>query len=80
MSEKNPEKEMTLEEALDRLSEITEKMEKETLPLDEMMALYREGKALETLSRKLLDQADQEILVLEASEEAEEESEEPEDM
>jgi len=79
MSDNKPE--MTLEEALERLSEITEKMEKETLPLEDMMALYREGKALEALCRSLLDKADQEILVLEASEQdTEEAASEPEEL
>lgn len=75
MSENKPKEPLTLEEALARLSEITEKMEKETLPLEEMMGLYREGKALESLSRKLLDKADQEIRILEAADQAEDAAE-----
>ncbi|MBR3404382.1 MAG: exodeoxyribonuclease VII small subunit [Firmicutes bacterium] len=75
MSENMSKEPLTLEEALARLSEITEKMEKETLPLEEMMGLYREGKALESLSRKLLDKADQEIRILEAADQAEDAAE-----
>lgn len=75
MSENKPKEPLTLEEALARLSEITEKMEKETLPLEEMMGLYREGKALESLSRKLLDKADQEIRILEDADQAEDAAE-----
>ena len=75
MSENMPKEPLTLEEALARLSEITEKMEKETLPLEKMMGLYREGKALESLSRKLLDKADQEIRILEAADQAEDAAE-----
>ena len=75
MSENMSKEPLTLEEALARLSEITEKMEKETLPLEEMMGLYREGKALESLSRKLLDKADKEIRILEAADQAEDAAE-----
>ena len=75
MSENMPKEPLTLEEGLARRSEITEKMEKETLPLEEMMGLYREGKALESLSRKLLDKADQEIRILEAADQAEDAAE-----
>ena len=58
----------TLEQVMERLNAITEKMEKETLPLDQMMALYKEGKALEKEAKEQLLKADEEIRVLEAQE------------
>ncbi len=68
MAAKKDKKEMTLEEAMRRLEEITESMEKETLPLDQMMALYKEGKALEATCRNLLDAAEKEIEILSSEE------------
>ena len=67
------EEKKTLEEVMERLSAITEKMEKETLPLDQMMALYKEGKALEKEAKERLVQADEEIRILEAERGADEE-------
>ncbi len=58
----------TLEQVMERLNAITEKMEKETLPLDQMMALYKEGKALEKEAKEQLLKADEEIRILEAQE------------
>lgn len=58
------EKKIALEEAMKRLEEITESMEKETLPLDQLMALYKEGKSLEETCRSLLDAAEKEIEIL----------------
>jgi exodeoxyribonuclease VII small subunit len=43
MSEK---KELSFEEKLARLNEIVEKVENETLPLEESLKLYEEGNAL----------------------------------
>ena len=37
----------TFEEAMERLDAITMRMEQENLPLEEMMALYKEGLALQ---------------------------------
>ncbi|MCR4562207.1 MAG: exodeoxyribonuclease VII small subunit [Bacilli bacterium] len=40
------EKKLTFEEKLNRLAEIVEKVENETLPLEESIKLYEEGNAL----------------------------------
>ena len=40
---------LSVEEAMQRLEEITLKMEEEALPLADMMALYKEGKKLQEL-------------------------------
>ncbi len=55
---------LTLEEAMQRLEEITIKMEEEALPLADMMALYKEGKKLQEQCKKQLDLAEKEILML----------------
>lgn len=65
--------ELTLEEAMQKLEEITEKMEEETLPLADMMALYKEGKKLQEHAKALLDMAEKELLVLEQGEDMHEE-------
>lgn len=58
----------TLEEAMQRLEEITTKMEEEALPLADMMALYKEGKKLQEQCKKQLDLAEKEILMLDQEE------------
>ena len=55
---------LTLEDAMQRLEEITVKMEEEALPLADMMALYKEGKKLQEQCKKQLDLAEKEILML----------------
>ncbi len=55
---------LSLEEAMQRLEEITVKMEEEALPLADMMALYKEGKKLQEQCKKQLDLAEKEILML----------------
>ena len=59
---------LTLEEAMQRLEEITVKMEEEALPLADMMALYKEGKKLQEQCKKQLDLAEKEILMLDHAE------------
>lgn len=59
---------LSLEDAMKRLDEITSIMEKETLPLNEMMSLFKEGKLLEEKCKALLDQAEKEIMELKADE------------
>ncbi len=63
---------LTLEEAMQRLEEITVKMEEEGLPLADMMALYKEGKKLQEQCKKQLDLAEKEILLLDQQEEEDE--------
>ena len=55
---------LTLEEAMQRLEEITVKMEEEALPLADMMTLYKEGKKLQEHCKKQLYLAEKEILML----------------
>ena len=59
---------LSLEEAMQRLEEITAKMEEENLPLADMMALYKEGKKLQEQCKKQLDLAEKEILMLDREE------------
>ncbi len=66
---------ITIEEAISRLEEITGRMEKETLSLDEMMKLYQEGQQLEKECRSLLDTAEKKIRILTAGDLAESEKE-----
>ncbi|MCI1244951.1 MAG: exodeoxyribonuclease VII small subunit [Bacilli bacterium] len=54
-------KERTFEEKLSRLQEIVEKVEGETLPLDESMKLFQEGKTLVADLDKTLDEAEEKI-------------------
>lgn len=55
------EKEMTFEQKLSRLNEIVTKIEGETLPLQESIALYQEGKALIKSLEKELSDAEKKI-------------------
>ncbi|MFR2466717.1 MAG: exodeoxyribonuclease VII small subunit, partial [Clostridia bacterium] len=50
----------TFEEAMERLDAITMRMEQENLPLEEMMALYKEGLALQKYCVKVLDTTEKE--------------------
>ena len=51
----------TFEERLARLNEIVSKVEGETLPLEETMALYEEGKALITGLEKELKESEEKV-------------------
>ena len=55
---------ITLEEALLRLEEITEKMQREDIPVDEALKLFEEGTKLVTLSKGKLDKAQLKITEL----------------
>ena len=46
MAKESNEKELTLEEAFERLDELIEKMEERELPLEEAFALYKNGLSL----------------------------------
>ena len=59
----------TFEEAMERLDAITMRMEQEDLPLEEMMALYKEGLALQKYCVKVLDTTEKEITILQQDEE-----------
>ena len=57
-------KELTYEQALDRLSEIVTLLEKGDISLDESLSLYEEGTALSALCYKKLNTAQQKITLL----------------
>ena len=59
----------TFEETMERLDAITIRMEQENLPLEEMMALYKEGLALQKYCVKVLDTTEKEITILQQDEE-----------
>lgn len=50
-------KEPTLEEAIEKLEKITEKMQNEDLPVDEALKLFEEGTALVAFCKEKLDNA-----------------------
>lgn len=56
--------EQTFEQKLNRLSEIVERAENNTLPLEEAMKLYKEGDALIKELKKSLDDAELKIKVI----------------
>ena len=64
----NNEKDTGIEMLMARLEEITSQMEKESLPLADMMALYKEGRTLEKKIRTLLDLTEKEIEILSTDE------------
>ena len=57
-------KPLTYEQAMERLSAITERLEDESLPLEESLKLYEEASALVRLCSKYLDTAEQKIVSL----------------
>ena len=61
-------KQPTVEELLDRLSDITNRMEQEQLPLSEMMKLFKQGKTLEKQVKEMLDLTEKQIQMLSAEE------------
>ena len=54
-------KEIKFEEALERLTEINEKIESEEISLDDSIKLFKEGLELSKLCQKKLDEAKLEI-------------------
>lgn len=56
--------EQSFEEKLNRLSEIVDKAENNTLPLEEAMKLYEEGDTLIKELKKSLDEAEAKIKVI----------------
>ena len=57
---------LNYEKAVERLEEITEKLENGNLPLEEMIKLYEEGTALAAKCAKSLDEAQLKISELSA--------------
>jgi len=61
-------KKITFEEALNRLEEIVRQLEDGQLPLEKALEVYAEGVEVSKLCQSALDEAEQRILVLTASE------------
>ncbi len=57
-------KPLTYEQAMERLSAITERLEDGSLPLEESLKLYEEASALVRLCSTYLDTAEQKIVSL----------------
>ncbi|MDD6021216.1 MAG: exodeoxyribonuclease VII small subunit [Oscillospiraceae bacterium] len=57
-------KEMTLEQAMKRLEEITEKMQSESVTLDKSLKLFEEGSSLVAFCNEKLQQAQLKITQL----------------
>ena len=57
-------KKQSFEEAMTRLEEIVERLEQEEAPLEEAVALYREGLSLSAVCREKLAAAEGEIVLL----------------
>ena len=55
---------ISFEEAFAKLQEISDKIEKESLTLDESIALFEEGVKLSAYCSKILDEAKQKITKL----------------
>lgn len=64
--------EKTLEQAFGQLEELTAKMEKDGLSLEEMFNLYKEGLDLVEQCNKKIEKVETEIKVLNAAGEADE--------
>ena len=67
MDDKRP----TYEEAVKRLEEIVKKLESGAAPLDESIALFSEGAELVKTCTAILDEAEQKVKILTASEKSE---------
>ena len=57
-------KQLTYEQAMERLSEITDRLEDGSLPLADTLKLYEEASALARLRNTYLDNAEQKIVTL----------------
>ena len=64
MSENKNIKDMTFEEAMERLEKIVADLEKGDAPLDSSLALFEEGVALTKLCSEKLDTATQKVKIL----------------
>ncbi len=62
---------MKFEQAMARLTELTEALEKGTLPLEEAVIAYEEGMKLVKLCRKQLDEAQSKVTILSADQDEE---------
>lgn len=57
-------KNITFEEAVGRLSEITKALENDKLPLDDAIEIYKEGVELSAFCKSKLDNAKMQISIL----------------
>lgn len=57
-------KELSFEDSLKKLEEITSKMGEQSLPLEESLKLFQEGMELSTICNKKLDEAEKKINVV----------------
>ncbi len=67
-TKKNKPEEMKFEEAYSKLQAVVEKLETGSLPLEESMALFKEGKQLSKYCDDLLNQAELTIKTIPADE------------
>lgn len=59
-----PKKNVSFEQSMERLDAIVKLLEKGEAPLDESLALFEEGTALISACGKLLDAAEQKVVML----------------
>lgn len=60
-------KKQTFEQNLERLDEVLRLLEKDSVPLDELMKLYEEGVGLVRACNEQLDHAEQKVKLLQIS-------------
>lgn len=64
-------KKMGFEQSIERLNEIVKQLEKGEAPLSESLALFEEGTALISTCGKMLDEAEQKVVMLKKGENGE---------
>lgn len=64
MKEKDDEKEIKFEDAMKRLEEIANELEKDDLTLDDSIAKFEEGMNLSKKCKQMLDSAEKKITIL----------------
>ena len=64
MKENNNEKEIKFEDAMKRLEEIANELEKDDLTLDDSIAKFEEGMNLSKKCKQMLDSAEKKITIL----------------
>lgn len=64
MKEKNNEEEIKFEDAMKRLEEIANELEKDDLTLDDSIAKFEEGMNLSKKCKQMIDSAEKKITIL----------------
>jgi len=64
-------KKLNFEQSMERLEAIVKQLEKGEAPLSESLALFEEGTALISVCGKMLDEAEQKVVMLKKSENGE---------